>query len=185
MWSLPVRALRRITNWRTSTHSALMIWSGAFPSIAFFNHRDGRIVMDNPSPLMRNMARRLLAAGQSDSDSQLQEAVLVNEKLRVSLTQFAGADGFAALLRRALALASEEVPALKSATVSADGHLEGLERLATNPGSVASAAAGAITAHVLGLLVTFIGESQTLRLVREAWPNISPSESPSKTEVDR
>jgi hypothetical protein len=141
--------------------------------------------MDHPSPLMRDLARRLLAASQSASDTELQEAVLVNEKLRISLTQFAGADGFASLLRRALALASAEVPALKRATVSADGHLEGLEQLATSPGSVASAAAGAITAHVLGLLVTFIGESLTLRLVRETWPNISPSDSPSKTEVDR
>jgi hypothetical protein len=134
---------------------------------------------------MRDLARRLLAASQTTSDSHVQEAVLVNEKLRISLTQFAGADGFAALLRRALVLASVEVPALKGATVSPDGHLEGLEQLATSPGSVASAAAGAITAHVLGLLVTFIGEPITLRLVREAWPNISPSESPAKTEVDR
>ncbi len=140
--------------------------------------------MDHPSPYMRDLARRLLAASQSAGDSQLQEAVLVNEKLRVSLTQFAGADGFASLLRRALALASAEVPALRSATVSADGRLEGLEQLATQPGSVASAAAGAITAHVLGLLVTFIGEPLTLRLVSQAWPNISPREQHSKNEVD-
>ena len=118
----------------------------------------------------------MLAASQSASGLHGEEAVLVNEKLRISLTQFAGADGFAALLRRALALASAEVPALKSATVSADGRLEGLEQLATLPGSVSGAAAVAITAHLLGLLVTFIGEPLTLRLVRQAWPNISLGE---------
>src|SRR5687768_17526425 len=117
--------------------------------------------MDAPSTSMRNLARRLLAveaATLSASDPQAQEAVLVNEKLRISLTRLAGADGFAVLLRRAVALASAEVPALRSAKVSADGRLEGLDQLATHAGSVAIAAAVAITAHLLGLLVTFVGE---------------------------
>jgi UDP-N-acetylenolpyruvoylglucosamine reductase len=125
---------------------------------------------------MRDLARRLLTSSQSAADSDSQEAVLVNEKLRIALIQVAGADGFTALLRRALALASVEAPALKNATVSADGRLEGLEQLATLPGSVAGAAAVAITAHLLELLVTFIGEHLTLRLVRQAWPNISLGE---------
>jgi hypothetical protein len=55
--------------------------------------------MDKPSPSMRDLARRLLAASQTASDARGQEAVLVNEKLRISLTHFAGADGFASLLR--------------------------------------------------------------------------------------
>ena len=125
---------------------------------------------------MRDLARRLLAASQSAAGSEAQEAVLVNEKLRIALIQFAGADGFTSLLRRALALASVEAPALKSASVSADGRLEGLEQLVTLPGSVAGAAAVAITAQMLGLLVTFIGEPLTLRLVRQAWPNLSLGE---------
>lgn len=125
---------------------------------------------------MRDLARRLHAASQSAAESDAQEAVLVNENLRIALIQFAGADGFAALQRRALALASAEVPALRSAKVSADGRLEGLEQLATLPGSVASASAVALTAHLLGLLVTFIGEPLTLRLVRQAWPNLSLGE---------
>ena len=125
---------------------------------------------------MRELARRLLAASQGPGDSQEEEAVIINEKLRTSLIQFAGTDGFTALLRRALALASAEVPSLKNATVSADGRLEGLEPLATHAGSVAGAAGVAITAHLLGLLVTFIGEPLTLRLVREASPNVTLGE---------
>ena len=134
---------------------------------------------------MRDLARKLLAASQGASDAHLQEAVLVNDELRISLIRLVGADGFASLLGRALALASAEAPALRGAKVSADGRLEGLERLARHPGSVAGAAAVALTAHLLGLLVTFIGEPLTLRLVREAWPNISLDESHSKSEVDR
>lgn len=132
--------------------------------------------MDTPSASMRDLARRLLAASHSTSDTQVQDVEIVNEKLRLSLIQFAGTEGFAALLRRALVLASAEVPSLKNATVSADGRLQGLEPLATQAGTVAGAAAVAITAHLLGLLVTFIGEPLTLRLVREAWPNISLGE---------
>ena len=137
--------------------------------------------MDTPSPSIRDLARRLLAveaASQSAADPRVHEAVRVCEKLRVSLTRFAGADGFTALLRRALALARAEVPALHGITEKADGSLEGLEELAADAGNSGSGidAAVAITAHLLGLLVTFIGEPLTLRLVREAWPDASLDE---------
>ena len=133
---------------------------------------------------MRDLARRLLAASQSASDPQVHEAVLVSDKLRISLTRFAGADGFTSLLRRALALARAEVPSLQSVKVGADGRLEGFELLAAQTGMDVAAAAAAITAHLLGLLVTFIGEPLTLALVREAWPDISLTESHSTTEID-
>ncbi len=129
--------------------------------------------MDQPSPSMRDLARRLLAASRTASAAPVPEAVLLNEQLRLALTRFAGADGFAALLRRALALASAEVPALRAARVGADGRLEGWEPLAK--GSEGDEEATAVTAHLLGLLVTFIGEPLTLKLVREVWPEGSPA----------
>lgn len=127
---------------------------------------------------MRDLARRLLAASQTASDPHVHEAVLVSEKLRISLTKFAGADGFASLQRRALVLARAVVPSLQSVKVGADGRLEGFEQIAADTGTgaggaVEGEAAVAITAHLLGLLVTFIGEPLTLRLVRDAWPNAS------------
>ena len=132
--------------------------------------------MDTPSSSTRDLARRLLAveaASQSAADPRAHEAVRVCEKLRVSLTRFAGADGFTALLRRALALARAEVPALHGITEKADGSLAGLEELAADARNVGIDAAVAITAHLLGLLVTFIGEPLMVRLVREAWPDAS------------
>ena len=119
---------------------------------------------------MRDWARRLLAATHSTVVPHGQEAVLVNEKLRAVLTKFIGADGCEALLRRALALASADSPALRHATFSAEGRLEGVEQLATQPGTVARDAQIEFTAHLLGLLETFIGEKLTLMMVREAWP---------------
>ena len=121
---------------------------------------------------MRDLARRLLAASQTVSDPHVHEAVLVSDKLRISLTRFAGVDGFTSLQRRALVLAKAEMPALQSIQIGEDGRLEGFEKLATGTG----AAAAAITAHLLGLLVTFIGEPLTLTLVREAWPDTSLDE---------
>src|SRR6185369_2629253 len=98
--------------------------------------------------------------------------------LGTSMMKFAGAEGFASLLRRALVLASEEEPALQSVKVGAGGRLEGMEQLAAD--KVACPAgdepAVAVISHFLELLVTFIGEPLTLRLVREAWNDISPDE---------
>ena len=130
---------------------------------------------------MRDLARRLLAASQSASDPQVHEAVLVSDKLRILLTRFVGVDGFVSLQRRALVLASTEVPSLKSIKVSVDGRLAGFEQLAADTGM---GAAVALTAQLLGLLVTFIGEPLTLALVREAWPDTSLGESHSTKEID-
>jgi hypothetical protein len=145
--------------------------------------------MDTPSPSTSDLARRLLAASQTASDAHVPEPMRVVETLRISLTKFAGADGFASLLRRALVLASADVHSLQSVKVGADGRLEGFEKLAADPatgggGAVGGEAAVAITAHLLGLLVTFIGESLTLRLLREAWADASLDESHPRIEAD-
>ena len=135
--------------------------------------------MDMPSPSIRDLARRLLAveaASASAAHPRARAAVRVFERLRVSLTRFAGADGHTALLRRALALARAEFPALHLLNLKADGSLDGLEKGAAQTGDSGVGddnAAIALTAHLLGLLVTFIGEPLTLRLVRDAWPAAS------------
>lgn len=138
------------------------------------------MAMEHPSLQLREVARRLLAveAVKSPSLSRGHAAVDVCEKLRVSLTRLAGPDAFKSLLRRALTLARAEVPVLRGIEVAADGSLTGLEDLASCPPSrdgdqdeVAEAGA-AIIAQLLELLVTFIGRSLTLRLVREACPDV-------------
>jgi hypothetical protein len=98
-------------------------------------------------------------------------AVRVCERLRTALGKLAGPEGTAALLRRALALARLEVPALETVNVTTDGRLQGLEKVAD--GDHGEEAASEIIAHLLHLLDTFIGRSLTLRLVRNAWPDVS------------
>ena len=123
---------------------------------------------------MRGLAQQLLAIEAANrAEAEVHEAVRVCEKLRISLTRFAGADGFTSLLRRALALARSEVAALDGIKVSSHGSLEGLEALAAQSDHEATQAAVAMTANLLALLMTFIGQPLTLRLVREAWPHAS------------
>ena len=69
--------------------------------------------MDTPSSSIRDVARRLLAASQTASVPRVDETGVVIEKLRLTLTKFAGADGFASLLRRVLVLASADMPSLQ------------------------------------------------------------------------
>ena len=75
---------------------------------------------------------------------------------------------FTSLLRRALALARADFPALQTVRLTPDGSLEGCEALAVDATNGGPEAELAITAHLLGLLVTFIGKPFTLSLVREA-----------------
>lgn len=129
--------------------------------------------MATPSTSVRELARRLLlveAAITTATDEH--EAERVCEKLRISLTRFAGANGFTALMRRSLALSRAEVPALETVKLKADGCMEGFRDLtvATGDGNEAGAA---LTAHFLWLLVTFVGEPVALRLVRDAWPDLT------------
>lgn len=90
---------------------------------------------------------------------------LVSERLRRILSTLLGAGGFRALLSRAVTLAKAEVPALNGLHVAADSSLVGLAE-----DDDSADAAVVIVAHILGLLVTFIGEALMLRLVNDAWP---------------
>ncbi len=135
--------------------------------------------MDTSSSSIQDLARRLLAveaASPCATGAHVHEAVRVCEKLQVSLTRFAGSDGFTSLLRRALALARADVPALQTVNLKPNGSLDVCEVLAIDATNSGPEAVVAIIAHFLGLLETFIGELLTIRLVREAWPDITLDE---------
>src|SRR5258708_6469502 len=125
--------------------------------------------MNTPSPSIRAWAERLLAveaANPSASESRTQVAVRVFERLRISLTRFVGADGFTALQRRALAMARTDAPSLRTVKLTAEGRPEGIEE-ADEDGESATE----MIAHLLSLLITFIGESLALRLMHDAFPD--------------
>lgn len=130
----------------------------------------------NPTPpAIRNLARWLLtgeAAAVKPPGEKSPGVVFVCDTLRQHLVILAGAAGFRSLLSRALTLAQAEVPGLGTVRVREDGSLEwpGADDPPRDPEEIAKGEV-ALVAQFLGLLITFIGESLTLRLVREVWPD--------------
>jgi hypothetical protein len=126
------------------------------------------------NPQMRDFAERLIAyeiRENKSSGTTTPAAFPVCEKLRPHLANLMGNTGFRALLSRALARAEAEVPSLRAMQVKADGSLARLGEVEAqlDPEELAEGSV-VLVAQLLGLLVAFIGETLTLRLVREVWP---------------
>lgn len=120
---------------------------------------------------IEDLARRLIALEAVRNPVPLAEgraAVRVCEKLRVSLAKVAGVTGYRSLVSRALAMAKAEAPSLESVQVREDGSLEGFDGIGEQQDAEE---ADVVVVHLLGLLVTFIGEPLALGLVRAAWPD--------------
>jgi hypothetical protein len=125
-------------------------------------------------PESRHLAQRLLdyeaVAGKNSGPTE-SAAFRVFAKLRRPLITLAGVAGFRSLLSRALTLARTEAPSLSAVQVAADGSLKGLDELASQADKEQARNEGAILiAQLIGLLLTFIGEGLTLRLVQDEWP---------------
>ena len=125
-------------------------------------------------PESRDLAQRLLTyEAVKDRNSEITEsaAFRVCAKLRDPLFTLAGVAGFRSLLSRALTLARAEAPTLSAVQIAADGSLQGLDELGPQVGKDQTAEEGAILiAQLIGLLLTFIGEGLTLRMVQDVWP---------------
>jgi hypothetical protein len=125
-------------------------------------------------PESQHLAQRLLTyeavAGENSKPSE-SAAFRVCAKLRRPLITLAGVAGFRSLLSRALTLARAEAPSLSAVQVAADGSLKGLDEVEPRIDKEQARDGGAILiGQLIGLLLTFIGEGLTLRLVQEVWP---------------
>jgi hypothetical protein len=139
---------------------------------AFYMHR--------ATKEMRTFAKHLIAYEALQNkhlEANEPTAFSVSEKLRPYLSTLMGGDGFRALLSRALALATAEVPWLRAIHVKTDGTLEGLEEAHTKltPEEFGEGRV-VLLAQLIGLMTAFIGEILTLRLVRDVWPKIALNE---------
>lgn len=132
--------------------------------------------MRRTAPKMRDFAERLIAYETRQNKSSVRKtpaACLVIDKLRPRLATLMGNIGFRALLSRTLVLANTEFPWTRAVRVEPEGSLAGLDELGTqfDPDEIIEGCA-VLLAQMLGLLVAFIGEDLTLRLVREVWPKL-------------
>jgi hypothetical protein len=124
---------------------------------------------------MRSIAKHLLVhetAGRKSSEAK-ERGFGVTDKFRPQMATLMGIGGFRALLSRALVLANGEVPWLHSMRVNADGELEGLEAIHGQLGAAEFLEGRVVLlAHILDLLVAFIGPELTSRLVGDILPHI-------------
>ena len=146
--------------------------------------------MVNPAtPVIQNLALWLLAQEVSagkPSEVKMYAAFCVCEKLRQALSTLAGVTGYRSLISRALTLAKKEAPSLGEVQVKEDGSLErtGAIELQQCMDEAAKKGGTLLVAQLLGLLVTFIGQALTLRLVRDLWPDAPFEDMNSETEKE-
>ena len=143
--------------------------------------------MPEMSPAAQVLARRMLrheTGGRAEPAALAEAAERADARLRGRLASLIGQTGYTTLVARAVRLAQTEVPALERVTVDAlatgaEGGLQGVREFARASGDAGAAEAGlsAILAHVIGLLVTFIGEDLALRLIRDAWPKLQDGQA--------
>jgi hypothetical protein len=109
-----------------------------------------------------------------DPDAALAAAERMCQKLSTRLVKLITVAGCQSLLARAIHLAAAEAPFLRGVRA---GTIPGpcLENVrdSTREATYQQAQAGliAVVAHLIGLLVLFIGEDMTERLVRDVWPD--------------
>ena len=117
---------------------------------------------------IRDLADRLLvyeAALDRKHQAELAETCHVCEKLRRSLGTLVGPEAYYSLLTHALSAAKRETSVLHAVQINPDGSIDGLFGEATE-------ATNLLVAHLIGLVVTFIGATVTLWLLKEIWPNL-------------
>jgi hypothetical protein len=135
-----------------------------------------RFQMNRATPQMRSIAKHLMvyeAAKNKSSEAKNPAAFHVTDKLRPHMATLMGIGGFRALLSRALVLANGEVSWLHAMRVNADATLGGLEAIQGQLGAAEFLEGRVVLlAHVLGLLVAFVGPELTSRLVGDILPQI-------------
>ena len=136
-----------------------------------------RVPLNRATSQMRVLAGRIIAlerSGPNSAATRIRSAMPAPERLRPPLASLMGIDGFRALLSRALALAGAEVPWLRAVRVESDGTLDGwMQPYALLGPEQYHEGRVVLLAQLLGLLVAFIGERLTLRLLLEEWPKLS------------
>jgi hypothetical protein len=135
--------------------------------------------MSRASLRMRDFAERLIAYETANGDASAATepaAFRIGEKLRSHLAVIIGKAGCGAFVARGLALAAAEVPWLRAMQVEADGFLVGGGEWKAVPPEAMAQGSVVLVAQLLGLLVAFIGEDLTLRIVHGVWPKLPIAE---------
>jgi hypothetical protein len=140
--------------------------------------RDGVRQMSRVTVPLRLLAERVLAQTRHNDKPvkkhQAPAAFAACEKLRLHLVTLMGISGFRALLARACGLASVEAHWLSQVEVKPDGSLEWPDELADQVDRQKMTEGGVVLiALLLSLLLDFIGQDLTSRILHQVWPTLS------------
>lgn len=124
---------------------------------------------------MREIAEQLIlyeATAQAGSQLAASAAHRVLEAIRQPLYTLVGVQGYQVLMARALTLAKNKAPILSAVSIRPDGSLLGFSDLTAQE---ASEAGIVLTAQLLQLLATFVGNDLTLHIFMGVWPDLTIS----------
>jgi hypothetical protein len=142
--------------------------------------------MSLPPPPIRHLAKQILAYEYEANSSSVPPSHLefrVIEKLSFYFVALMGSYAYQVVLSRALATATEEVPWLIKISVNQDGILEGWSALEKSMApDVLFEGRVVLLAQLLELLITFVGATMTLRMLRDVWPKVSTQDLNFKPE---
>ncbi len=133
--------------------------------------------MSRATPRLRRLSRYLIACETRRTPSLsplIPAAFSICGQLRPQLAPLMGNAGFRAFLSRTLAVAAVEADWLQGVRVDANGSLEWMAgtRAPVPPRDLAEGGV-ILMAQFLGLLIAFIGENLTFRILHEVWPELS------------
>jgi hypothetical protein len=128
------------------------------------------------APLQRQAARVLVhhAGAGADAAALAAAAGRAYDQLARVLAPLIGEAGIEALTARAVHVTQRDYPWLATTTDSDHARrpfAQVVFSLEQQHAALATEAAAAVLATFTGLLATFVGESLTMRLVRQAWPD--------------
>ncbi len=132
--------------------------------------------MSLTSVVIKNIGQQLIAyesANGSVGSQPFADVITIFGKLQKILSKLAGISGYNSLLRRSLMMGKTKAKSLEMIQIRSDGALELNVAHAANSHLLLEESAGDILlTQFLGLLVTFIGETLTVNLLRDVWPNV-------------
>jgi hypothetical protein len=125
------------------------------------------------SQALRDRVAACLAAGDSTEGAATKGAAAAFDKLRLRLGRVIGAIGFDALVHRAVVLARQEHGGSPDHLDEATLFINAAEPAAGTRAS--DTFVTAVAANAVLLLVTFIGEPLTLKILQDVWPQLAPT----------
>jgi hypothetical protein len=145
--------------------------------------------MDAALRLGRQLAQQVVAlecARDESKSDPIQSAENACEKLRAELGRLVGVSGYSTLLAHARTQAMAEDACLEALQINLEGAITWVSNGSPAPARDKRARAlEALLAHTIGLLIVFLGDAVSLRLLRNVWPEALVEGANSEAEGDR